>query len=181
VSPADELVQLNALKAALMQFSADTTDPADSVKRWPWGDSYWTADGGLFPEIEPTQYVMNDTALFSLPVGLTKCGTTVTAPCWNGPYLSGGPSMADHSEADLWGNALFFAYIRPFDGFGGGNNIVPNGAIVIWSIGPDGLDETGCTSTAAGVPANCAYDPGKVGQGQSSVAGDDIIVVVAVP
>lgn len=198
------LALLNQVATSMRAFHKDTGG-------WPQGNSVWYGDippwemkmlpdGGTIPdyspvEISPTPFTMSDVSLFTQAVdpvnnktALPACGATVVQPCWSGPYLNftGTALAAAMTMADVkdpWGNALLFAYIRPFDGFGGGvvcpddqpNCPQQNGAIVIWSMGGDQQDETGCTTTGF----NCSYNEFDVASGMASVSGaDDIIVLV---
>jgi hypothetical protein len=168
-----EATSLNAVAQAILKFHTDTGGG------WPWGNTSWDVGCG---QIDPSPFTTNDKALFSQIVGQPGTCTGPNAggapPPWSGPYLSPGPTMGSPSEFDAWSHVLMFAYIRPPDGFGGGDPSAPNGAIVIWSTGPDGLDQTGCTSTAQGTAANCLLDYSLLVQGKSTVPGDDIIVLV---
>jgi hypothetical protein len=168
-----ETMALKNIAAAMTSFHTDTGG-------WPWGNTVWDYN---CLQIDPGPFTTHDTALFSQIVGqpLSSCnGVAAGGPAapWQGPYLTPGPSMGSSSQYDIWGHVLLFAFIRPSDGNGGGVSSAPNGAILIWSAGPDGLDQTGCTMTAAG-SAGCMRNYVSLAAGQPSVQGaDDIIVLV---
>jgi hypothetical protein len=189
VSDAEEKAALDKLAESMRSFHKDTTG-------WPLGDMVWRArlNEGIaeFPQVEPTEFTDNDVALFktakfkdpstSEVSELPTCSDGATDPCWKGPYtLAGlGPNMNDKSMLDRWEHKRLFAYIRPFDGAGGGTSASEEGFIVIWSAGPDGLDQTGCQTTDQGAAKDCSIDYSKLVKGESSTPGsDDIVVLVA--
>jgi general secretion pathway protein G len=158
---ADSLVEL---AKSIRRFQVD-------VGRWPLDDATW--DETL--DIDPDEFTTGDTALFIQPTGLEKCSpATVGNRCWSGPYLGEGGSLG--ASLDAWGRPRMVAMIRPYDGTSGGTPSAPRGGVVVWSRGPDGVDDTGCWGGAAG----CTRDIARIAQGlQSNASGDDLVVLVA--
>lgn len=139
---------------------------------WNVGEMRYAASGG----VDPTSFTSADTALQRQPNvrggPLQVCNVkNVQEACWNGPYMQGN-SMGDIEMRDPWGNPRMFAIIPPVP-LGGSVPEARNGAVVIWSRGPDGIDQTGCTT------GGCVWNKAKTALGESSVPGsDDIILVV---
>jgi hypothetical protein len=173
----------------MLRFYADTG-------YWPYANSGWSAAPGYaYSQIEPKSFNQGDTALTqstapALPSGypaLPVCSTLWTtvspgAACWNGPYVPIAASMGD--IVDPWGNPLYYTLVRPADGWGGGVAAEPWGFVALWSIGPDGIDETGCGTGA------CDIDYVAIAHGRSSLpacgpagtdaapCSDDIVTLV---
>jgi prepilin-type N-terminal cleavage/methylation domain-containing protein len=163
----------------------------DDSGYWPYQDTVWSpAPGFPLPEIGPRAYNTNDTVMQNGGLPVIPGGGTMQwcsqvqpgFPCWNGPYMSQGSSMG--SLVDPWGNQYMYSYIRPNDGWGGGIAQAPNGVVVVWSNGPDGIDQTGCTTGACGwnsinfaqgLPSLPTCDSG----GTPGSCSDDIIQWVA--
>lgn len=184
----NEYDTLQEIATAFRAFRRDTDG-------WPLGHGAWSASNSLDSEILGLQFYFGDEALFSLPptyAMLPQCDATHTggaaSPCWNGPYLPLDPSLGGTDAlglapwTDAWGNACYFAYLRPNDGQGGGDAAAPNGLVYIWSAGPDGLDSFACSDSS------CSFDESAFVQGHCSgtsiVDGgpapcDDIIVTVS--
>lgn len=168
--------QLAAIAAAMKSFHTDTGG-------WPYENTVWDAQpNSKYPQIEPRPVSTTETSLFAVPTNpangepLPTCSGSeggLSNPCWRGPYLTPGGSLGAAPWLDHWGNPMLYAYIRPQDGNGGGVSSAPNGAIVIWSSGPDGIDQTGCSTGA------CALDYSDLAAGKCSVTGcdDDIVLV----
>lgn len=151
---------------------------------WPLGNTLWCpAPWASVREVPPRAFTTADTVLASpgipvvsgSPARLLRCAvSTAGSPCWNGPYLTGGLGRTP----DPWGNPFMYTYASSAAGLAG----APNGIVVIWSTGPDGIDQTGCTSGA------CSFAPAQIAQGLSSVApcvqgqhggcSDDIVYLV---
>ena len=176
-------------RTRIAQAKATVSEVATVMKRfhddtgfWPFENSVWsTLPGWYYPQIDPTRATGNDTALYTLPSippnqnNLNGCNSSAPGPmcmcnqvqtgypCWQSPYLSNGGSLGTY--LDPWGNALMYTLVRPSDGWGGGTSFAPNGMVLVWSTGPDGIDQTGCTN---GAP--CGVNWSKLAQGQSSLA-----------
>jgi len=171
---------VNEVAGTMKRFHEDTS-------YWPYGNTIWFGAPNFSPGVAPTAFTTNDTAMFSanpppssmgLPQ-LPRCrDVTPGMICYNGPYMGRGNSLADDTNKDPWGNPLYFVYLRPDDGFSGGSPQAPGGVVAVWSLGPDGLDQTGCTASAKG-SAGCAINYALVAQGLPSVAGADDIIKVA--
>jgi hypothetical protein len=181
VDSSAEQTALTTLATAMKNFHKDTGG-------WPWGGAVWIGVNSSREndvQLEPGAYTDNDTALFSSATLDTKALPACSAgskPCWGGPYMMGvGPAMGSMSEFDSWGHKRLFAYIRPHDGNGGGTLGNPNGSIIVWSAGPDGLDQTGCSTTdVMSTQPACSLDYDKLVAGKMSAStGDDVIVLVA--
>jgi prepilin-type N-terminal cleavage/methylation domain-containing protein len=152
----------------------------DDTIGWPYEGFVWRPDPQYpIQQINPTQFNPQDTALFSRPfdpqLGAAEplCNGVPPGPshkCWNGPYVGTGSSMGDVINADPWGNPLYYALIRPSDSWGGGTSVAPAGFIVVWSAGPDGVDQTGCSG------GGCSFDITKLASGQSSSSDSDDLV-----
>jgi len=174
---AQEAMHLATISDAFKKFHMDTTG-------WPLGNTAWYGDCTVAPQA--AAFTTNDTVLFKAPSAVTGCDDIYgmwdgTVPPTQPPYFSGvvATSMASSTMFDAWGNVLLYAYFRPDDGFGYSNPNAPDGAIIIWSTGPDGLDQTGCSTTKKGTPPGCLRNENNLVSGQASVSGaDDIIVVV---
>lgn len=194
-------------KARIAQAKGSVSEFASAMKRfhndtgfWPFENSVWsTLPGWYYPQIDPTRGTGNDTALYVVPTvpsnqnNITGCngGPTMCLcsqvqagyPCWTAPYLSNGGSLGGY--LDPWGNALMYTLVRPSDGWGGGTSFAPSGMVMVWSTGPDGIDQTGCSSGAG-----CGVNWQKLAMGQSSLpacpgmtsgpsCSDDIVQLVA--
>lgn len=161
-----EKESLRSIGQAMRKFYEDTG-------RWPLDSGFWP----MFLDVDPSPFGMGDTALFLPSGGLLQCSSsTGDLPCWGGPYLSWGANV-NHmgGQVDPWGNPRYFALFVPTDQGTGGASAAPNGAVVIWSAGADGLDATGCTN----MTASCTRNINNIVQGLPSVPGaDDIIFVV---
>jgi hypothetical protein len=168
--PATSTQQLiAALTTAFDQFHSDTG-------LWPYAGCGWDPNGGISPQIEPFQFVPNDDVLAQTP-NPANCSADIglfLPQNWSGSYLwSDVTDLASGPALDGWGNPLMFALIRPADGFGGGVTSAPDGAILIWSTGPDGIDQTGCSTGA------CGLNVDQLAKGHSSGdPSDDIISFV---
>ncbi len=157
--------QLAAVGDAMRRFQAD-------AQAWPWRKGVWhpqPASGDA--EVTARGFNADDSALFVQPDGLERCSGSVPAPCWSGPYLPDATSMADATMLDAWGRPLMYAFIRPFDGSGGGLASLPWGSIVIWSRGPDGVDQTGCSDGA------CTLNLLSLATARSTVNGADDVIL----
>ncbi len=165
-------------KARAASARGSTSDLSWNLKRvykdsnyWPYEDTVWSpAPNYGLPQIEPRPYNERDSVMQQsfppTPVGGTQLKACKAVPpgmpCWNAPYLpQAGGSMA--SALDPWGNPYMYAYIRPMDGWGGGVSTAPDGFVIVWSNGPDGIDQTGCSGGA------CAIDYTRLAQGKSSI------------
>lgn len=142
---------------------------------WPYLGGAWRASDPIAAAsggVDPTRFNAGDTALHRT-IGLPQCSPlNLDNACWGGPYVSAGSSMADVNMRDPWGNTRMFAIIPPVP-LGGSVPGAPNGAVIIWSTGPDGLDQTGCTT------GGCTWNKEATARGQSSTGpSDDIVVVV---
>lgn len=144
---------------------------------WPYLNSVWdpsdpmsAASGG----VDPTRFGPGDTALHQPPGGLPGCNTgNIGDRCWAGPYLGAGSSLGSPQMLDAWGRPRMFAIIPPVP-LGGSVPQVPNGAVVIWSTGADGKDQTGCSD------GGCTWNKAATALGEPSAgSGSDDIVVVA--
>ncbi len=155
----------------------------DDTGGWPYENFLWEPTPQYpIQQINPTQFNSQDTSLFLDPIdprtgnAMKSCNGVPPGPsnpCWHGPYIGTGASMVDPANLDPWGNALYYALIRPSDSWGGGTAVAPAGFIVVWSAGPDGIDQTGCSN------GGCSFDITKLASGQPSSAGaDDIIYFV---
>lgn len=135
----------------------------DETGVWPLGGGTWhPASGGV---VGPGVFGAMDTALFTAPGTLgtlpacNESGGPIGTRCWGGPYLSIGATLGDASGSDKWGRKFRYAYLPK------GHSAAPNGIIVIWSTGPNGVNETS--------------DPEDFARGQPTSSGaDDIIQVV---
>jgi len=164
--------------AALGEEASGLQKIADAYKRfhddtgmWPMGSTAW--DWKTSIQIDPAALEDSDTALFVQPSTLQHCGEGVSKPCWNGPYLS-GKSLADAQYLDNWGHRRFATLVRPSDGLGGGTASAPDGIVVIWSAGADGVDGFGCSD------ASCARNWEAIGHGVPSMPkADDQVLVLA--
>jgi hypothetical protein len=138
---------------------------------WPFGPCAWNPAPMMSQQINAQPFGLLDTVLSTLP---SVC-QEFQAPSWEGSYLwSDVVSLADAPMLDGWYHPLMYAYIRPEDGWGGGTTTAPNGAIVVWSTGPDGIDQTGCSG------GRCALNISDLATGHSSIQpSDDIIVYVS--
>ncbi len=141
--------QMVAVVEAYRRFHADT-------KAWPDASSTWSinTEGSFAPESLNEAH----TALFVPPSGMAACDEGVIAGCWRGPYLSSEPMKA---FVDGWGDPLQVFLVANAD-FSAANT--PGGAIVVYSLGPNGIDDSRADLTEL---AN--------GHGH----GDDIVMVVA--
>ncbi len=126
---------------------------------WPYEAGYWDTT----QQLDPAPFNLNDTALIAPPPGPAP-GSTQDEPqcsswniglrCWGGPYLgkvATYTTLQDQTPPvfiDAWDRPRMYALIRPDDGLGGGTSGAPCGFVVVWSTGPDGLDQTGCTTGA---------------------------------
>jgi prepilin-type N-terminal cleavage/methylation domain-containing protein len=143
---------------------------------WPYENSIWsTTPNWPYPQVDPRPFNTGDTAMMAptpppaltppggTPIQLPSCAAVPPgASCWNAPYMTqGGGSLGN--TLDPWGNPFYYTYVRPPDGWGGGVSTAPNGFILIWSIGPDGVDETGCTN------GPCEVNYSLLAQGKSSL------------
>lgn len=137
--------------------------------RWPKGDGYWDPRTS---DVTSTSVGSVDTALFSAPAGLPACSASSRGPCWHGPFLDAGSSLGLDPWLDPWGHPIRYALIAV-----GSSVAAPQGAVVLWSLGPDGVDELGCTTPALN-PA-CVIDPEKLAQGLTGATSDDVAVVIA--
>jgi prepilin-type N-terminal cleavage/methylation domain-containing protein len=124
---------------------------------WPKGDETWNPVTDT--AVAPTKVSATDTALFIRPLSMAslpicvKSGGPLATPCWGGPYLSKGSSLNEDWLLDPWGRKLRYAYLPK------GHSAAPNGIIVVWSTGPDGLDDTTDASLyARGLAANSKSD-----------------------
>jgi hypothetical protein len=162
---ANEQVSLTKIADAFKKFHTDTGG-------WPVGAMAWSYKTD--PEISPLQLDDHDTALFTMPVSLKHCGDGVTTGCWNGPYLD-GKNLGEDAFHDAWGHSHYVTLIRPFgDGSGGGVQSAPDGVVLLWSAGPDGIDQVGCTDGSCGMNVNM------LAKGlPSSDKADDVVTVVA--
>ncbi len=168
----DESTSISIARTAVTQLAGKLKQVHRDSGYWPLGNSVWSPDHE-FPsrQIEPRPFRSDDTALMdrsppSMPLGyppIPPCERTAhRKPCWDGPYLPAvGASMEE--AHDPWGHPYMFAYIRPKDGWGGGTSAAPNGFILVWSNGPDGIDQTGCSTGA------CSINYDRMAQGLSSL------------
>lgn len=160
---ATEQAGLSKIVEAFKKFHEDTG-------AWPMAGTAWSVADHT--QIDPLAFDASDTALFTMPTSLKQCSSTVAKPCWNGPYLE-GKSLDDAAFHDAWGHARLYTLIRPMDGFGGGVQAAPEGAVIVWSAGADGVDGLGCTD------ASCARDWDLLAKGiPSADKADDVINVV---
>ncbi len=184
VMPVDAGIAVDPLVA---QESAGLASLADGFRTfhrdtggWPYYNTVWRAEEGAMgdsPQIDPSPFGLLDTALFKKPEALANCGNSASHPCWKGPYFNpAGPSLASPDLLDAWGNARMFAFIRPPDTLGGGVSSAPDGRVIVWSMGPDGIDQTGCFNTP--VAQNCGRDMDRLVEGMPSLDGSDDLVVV---
>ncbi len=180
---ASERRSISELAKAMQRFKNDTGS-------WPWEAGYWDATS----DVNATPFNSSDVALFTWPTAappgmpgqLPQCSpVNVGVLCWGGPYLgqltSGPTGSAPAALTDAWDNPRMFALIHPSDGGGGGTPSAPNGFVVVWSTGPDGLDSADCYN---GGPPGCTRDLDRLAQGLPSQAtladgspSDDIIQV----
>lgn len=148
----------------------------DDTGGWPYLGEVWdvakpkySSSGG----VDPTRFTAGDTALHRQAGGLQQCEVhNIQEACWNGPYMGQGNSMGHQDMRDPWGNLRMFAIIPPVP-LGGSVPEAKNGAVIIWSTGPDGIDQTGCTG-----PSGCTWNKAKTSAGEPSVGGSDDIVLV---
>src|SRR5690606_36936710 len=117
--------------------------------------------------VDPTRFIASDVALFSQGTYVSCRGMEEPNRCWYGPYLTPGTNLVSEPWLDAWGRARLFALIPP-DGVDGAIPSAPEGAVVIWSSGPDGLDQTGCTNVPLNHDPPCFRDFKKIATGQSS-------------
>jgi hypothetical protein len=142
---------------------------------WPFSDAVWSAAPG-YPvgQIDAFSFIGFDTALNqSVPPTVYGDGDPllacldvwpVSGPaglCWNGPYVTSFEAM--DAVLDPWGSPLYYTYVRPFDGYGGGVATAPDGFVLVWSVGADGIDQTGCSF------GTCGVDYFQLAQGNSSL------------
>jgi hypothetical protein len=164
-SPHDQASKLLEYASAGMQlFHNDTAF-------WPYANSGWNAAPSFpVPELMPRSFTSADTALLTTPVA--NADTQGIDTLWKGSYLwTDIPNM--EGLTDPWGAPLLYTYIRPDDGFGGGVSGLLAGAVIVWSTGPDRLDQTGCST------GNCTLHTDWLVQGVSSGAhADDLVVYV---
>lgn len=147
----------------------------DDTGGWPYLSEVWdiakpkySSSGG----VDPTRFTAADRSLHAQAGGLPLCSVTnIQKACWNGPYMGQGASLGDVEMRDSWGNMRLFAIIPP-EPYGGSVPSAKNGAVIIWSSGPDGIDQTGCTN------GGCTWDKAKTARGEPSVAGSDDIVLL---
>jgi len=165
-----EMRSIGELAKVFSRFNSETGGWPYLNGRWNPADVMDMASGG----VDPTRFTAADTALHRT-IGLPQCSpVTLGRVCWGGPYLSSGMSMADPSLRDPWGNVRMFAIIPPVP-LAGSVPGVPNGAVVVWSTGPDGLDQTGCTT------GGCTWNKQATAMGQPSTSPSDDVVVVVGP
>jgi type II secretory pathway pseudopilin PulG len=146
---------LGSLAKALKRFHEDTGV-------WPSGNGTWVGATGT--QKGPSTFAASDTAMHALPSAATPalslCLATngpLATPCWGGPYLNLGTSLGDPQVFDVWGNALQYVYVPP-------GASAPNGVIVVWSSGPDGVNQS--------------TDVATLSRGQPAAGSDDIVQVV---
>lgn len=186
--------RVSAAKAMVAEVGKAMKRYHDETGYWPYGGSVWNPKPGGSPEVPPTEFNTNDTALFAgAPPDLSVVQSPTPleplpncqfiadgSPCWSGPYLGAGGALGAPGNRDPWGNPLRFAYYRPFDG-GGGSSAFPQGFVVIWSAGPDKKDATGCVPSALGnatAAPGCSIDPIRLSKGQAMPGADDIVKLV---
>jgi type II secretory pathway pseudopilin PulG len=188
-----EQSRISQAEASLQELSTSLKRVYSDSGYWPYENTVWSpVPNYTYPQIEPRPYNSSDTAMLGgvppVPSGypaLQPCAQVEPGlPCWNGPYVGGDPSSLG-AKKDPWGNPYYYTYLRPSDGWGGGVSSAPNGAVVIWSTGPDGIDQTGCST---GV---CSINYNMIAQGMSSLpfcsaaganpasCSDDIVVFVS--
>lgn len=154
------------------------------VGAWPGANGIWLwrtegAEKGILDSSYPPFHQMpgNDPTL-------VRCsGTGADGRCWNGPYLL----KSLNETRDPWGNHYRYYKFGPTASFAEAVGIecmicdnlsVENGAggIIIYSMGRNGLDDTGCEAPAS---EDCMAEPDKMLRGENSAPnGDDIIVIV---
>jgi hypothetical protein len=176
-----ETAQLQTLAAAMQSFHRDTA-------AWPYEATVWApVASSPYEEIDGFNFNLADTALFVDPsppnsAAFPRCtmsdGGGSGNPCWNGPYLPvpPGTSLGATPWLDAWHHAIMYMYLEPLGGpRGGGHSQAPNGLIVIWSLGPDGIDGFACTD------GTCSIDYRQVAKSECSQPQpcDDLIVQVA--
>lgn len=160
---------IGELAKAYARFHANTGAWPYLGRTWDPANPSDAASGG----VDAAAYTASDTALHRAIGGLPGCNAgNFENACWGGPYIGQGASMADISMRDAWGRVRMFSIIPPV-GLGGSVPTAQNGAIVVWSTGPDGIDQTGCTG------GGCTMNKAALAQGLSSAnPSDDVVVVV---
>lgn len=166
------------LQKVYARFHQDTS-------RWPEGSGYWDWSGqGQESGILDGGF----TAFRELPLSdssIPRCWPgQAGSRCWNGPYL-----LQDLAEVrDPWGNHYRFFYRPPsadwadthYPSCPACDALSPNapaGALVIYSLGRDGRDGTGCIEP---MEDGCEVNPERVVDGlPSREDSDDIVVMVA--
>ena len=163
-----ERESLERIAAAFRAFREDTGG-------WPYFDSDWSTNdpadavsGGL----DPFPFLTSDTALFSQGRYSPCSDDEPIARCWKGPYLTPGANLASEPWLDAWGRVHIYAIVPP-EPLAGSTTCAPDGAVIIWSRGPDGIDGTGCSD------GGCSWDKCASVRGEPSKPGaDDVIVLV---
>lgn len=168
-----EREELEIIADAFRSFRKDTGG-------WPYFETDWSieqTDDRTSGGVDPTRFIASDVALFSQGSYISCQGLAEPQRCWYGPYLQPGRNLVSDPWLDAWGRVRMFSLVPP-DGADGAIPSAPEGAVVIWSSGPDGLDQTGCTPPVSSDPP-CIRDIRKIASGQSSVQpSDDVIVFI---
>ena len=162
---------LATLGKAMKQFHYDTHS-------WPYHDATWAGASDTVNQVTVGAFSSVDSAMYG--VGSSHAPPTVAGnssplsrceslafgvSCWSGPYL-----QADTTFIDPWGHPYQYGYVSASSA---DNSTLPVGAIVVWSAGPDGIDQTGCSTSA------CSVSLDNLASGHSSLNGaDDIVLYV---
>jgi prepilin-type N-terminal cleavage/methylation domain-containing protein len=161
-------------KAKITSQQADLKEIGNAYTHFYIDTQMWPAanSNGVWDPNNPVQVdavsMSGPTAIWTA-AGLVNTATLVTAQNnWKGPYLNtADKAFATAANAagvkDRWGNQYSITYDPPTVVTGA----IPGGAIVIWSKGPNGVDD----GTGASVKTN--------GTCPSPALGDDICYVIA--
>lgn len=184
-----ERARIATARASLAELARTMKRVRDDSGYWPYHAGLWSPAPNADSEIKGMAFGSGDTVMQSGDVPIPTSGPPLVRcaaappgwPCWNGPYMSQGDMG---SLVDPWGNQYMFMFIRPNDGYGGGISQAPNGVVMVWSNGPDGIDQTACTT------GGCGFDSIQIAQGLSSMTScnsggtpgscsDDVIQYIA--
>jgi prepilin-type N-terminal cleavage/methylation domain-containing protein len=168
-------------RARITRDTASLVALAESMRRFHNDTGAWPHLGGTWQAtatattLGPAQFTTADTAMVGGASGgpVEADGTTPFppcqlvppgSPCFAGPYVNAAAPWPNS-----WGHPLMYAYIPP--GATQGGRLSPAGAIVIWSTGQDGIDQTSTNGSCDLVSRalGACSDPGS----------DDIVLFVS--
>lgn len=187
------VASLNTLQKTYARFQGD-------VGQWPYGDGVWRwwQEGKL-----AFQFDSGFTAFHRLPFDengnpMEYCGSgNIGGRCWSGPYMTQHASLG--ALKDPWNKPYRYLYAPPYDpddlscvACSFEMEATGAGLVMIFSTGPDGMDQTTCEADAQGVVPTgapltaggprqpCIFDWAKARMGRPSIDGaDDVILVVS--